>query len=87
MAELGEDENKKHENLLSQLEDFQIFITGKILKKLSRKNLAKILIFLKINKIFQKNYLIKQLKAGKKVYFKGSRSSKMESYLELLVND
>ena len=30
MAELGEDENKKHENLLSQLEDFQIFITGKI---------------------------------------------------------
>ena len=36
---------------------------------------------------FPKNYLIKQLKAGKKVYFKGSRSSKMESYLELLVND
>ena len=54
MAELGEDENKKHENLLSQLEDFQIFITGKFLKKLSRKYLAKILIFLKINKIFKR---------------------------------
>ena len=55
MAELGEDEeNKKHENLLSQLEDFQIFITGKIFKEVIKKNLAKILIFLKINKIFQK---------------------------------
>ena len=54
MAELGEDENKKHENLLSQLEDFQIFITGKIFKEVIKKKLAKILIFLKINKIFQK---------------------------------
>ena len=87
MAELGEDENKKHENLLSQLEDFQIFITGKIFKEVIKKKSSKNINFFENKQDFPKNYLIKQLKAGKKVYFKGSRSSKMESYLELLVND
>ena len=87
MAELGEDENKKHENLLSKLEDFQIFITGKIFIEVIKKKSSKNINFFENKQDFPKNYLIKQLKAGKKVYFKGSRSSKMESYLELLVND
>ena len=87
MAELGEDENKKHENLLRQLSDFQIFLTGKIFKEVIKKITTKNVNFFENKQDFPKNYLIKQLKAGKKVYFKGSRSSKMETYLELLIND
>ena len=87
MAELGEDENKKHEKVLNHLADFQIFLTGKIFKEVSKKIFNKNLNFFENKQDFPKNYLIKQLKAGKKVYFKGSRSSKMESYLELLIND
>ena len=87
MAELGEDEYKKHEKLLSQLADFQIFVTGKIFKEVIKKIPGKNINFFENKEDFPKNYLIKQLKAGKKVYFKGSRSSKMESYLELLIND
>ena len=87
MAELGGDENKKHENVLNQLADFQIFLTGKIFKEVSKKIFNKNLNFFENKQDFPKNYLIKQLKAGKKVYFKGSRSSKMETYLELLIND
>ena len=87
MAELGEDENKKHENLLSKLADFQIFVTGKIFKEVIKKIPSKNINFFENKEDFPKNYLVKQLKAGKKVYFKGSRSSKMESYLELLIND
>ena len=87
MAELGEDENKKHEKVLNHLADFQIFLTGKIFKEVSKKIFNKNLNFFENKQDFPKNYLIKQLKAGKKVYFKGSRSSKMETYLELLIND
>ena len=87
MAELGEDENKKHENLLRQLSNFQIFLTGKIFKEAIKKISCKNINFFENKQDFPKNYLIKQLKGGKKVYFKGSRSSKMESYLELLIND
>ena len=79
--------NIKHENLLNQLADFQIFLTGKIFKEVSKKIFNKNLNFFENKQDFPKNYLIKQLKAGKKVYFKGSRSSKMETYLELLIND
>jgi len=87
MAELGVDENKKHEDLLNHLADFQIFLTGKIFKEVSKKIDNQNVNFFENKQDFPKDYLIKQLKAGKKVYFKGSRSSKMEKYLELLVND
>jgi len=30
---------------------------------------------------------VKLLKEGKNLYFKGSRSSKMENYIEALIND
>ena len=87
MAELGDDEKRKHKNLINGLSDFQLFLTGKIfgeiIKEISRKKIN----FFKNKEDFPKNYLINQLKAGKKVYFKGSRSSKMEDYLELLIND
>ena len=87
MAELGDDEKRKHKNLINELSDFQLFLTGKIfgeiIKEISRKKIN----FFKNKEDFPKNYLINQLKAGKKVYFKGSRSSKMEDYLELLIND
>ena len=87
MAELGVDENKKHEDLLNHLADFQIFLTGKIFKEVYKKIDNQNVNFFENKEDFPKDYLIKQLKAGKKVYFKGSRSSKMENYLELLIND
>ena len=58
-------------------------IFKEVIKKIPSKNIN----FFENKQDFPKNYLIKQLKAGKKVYFKGSRSSKMESYLGLLIND
>ncbi len=87
MAELGVDENKKHEDLLNHLADFQIFLTGKIFKEVSKKTDNQNVNFFENKQDFPRDYLIKQLKAGKKVYFKGSRSSRMENYLELLLND
>ena len=87
MAELGDDEIRKHEDLLNHLGDFQIFLTGKIFKKVTEKIDNKKVNFFENRQDFPKDYLIKQLKAGKKVYFKGSRSSKMEHYIELLIND
>ena len=87
MAELGDDEIRKHEDLLNHLGDFQIFLTGKIFKKVTKKIDNKKVNFFENRQDFPKDYLIKQLKAGKKVYFKGSRSSKMEHYIELLIND
>ena len=87
MAELGDDEIRKHEDLLNHLGDFQIFLTGKIFKKVTKKIDNKKVNFFENRQDFPKDYLIKQLKAGKKLYFKGSRSSKMEHYIELLIND
>ena len=87
MAELGEDEKSKHKDLLSKLSDFQMFLTGKIFKEISKEISSQKIKIFENKEDFPKDYLVNQLKAGKKVYFKGSRSSKMEDYLEMLIND
>ena len=87
MAELGPNELSLHRDLLKSISEFEIFVTGKIFKQVySEIGIGKINFFADVNE-FPKKYLDKQLKSGKKIYFKGSRSSKMENYLELLVND
>ena len=87
MAELGDDEKNIHATLLNQLDDYQIYFTGKIFESLKENIKNQKHIFFKGKQDFPVDYLAKQLKVGKKIYFKGSRSSKMEIYLNMLLND
>ena len=48
-------------------------------------NLENILHFSSLES-FPREYLIKKLKKSKKLYFKGSRSSRMEIYIDALIN-
>ena len=82
-----DDEKNIHATLLNQLDDYQIYFTGKIFESLKENIKNQKHIFFKGKQDFPVDYLAKQLKVGKKIYFKGSRSSKMEIYLNMLLND
>ena len=65
---------------------FQLILTGTIFGEIQRKmNLENILHFSSLES-FPREYLIKKLKKSKKLYFKGSRSSRMEIYIDALIN-
>ena len=87
MAELGDKEHKIHFDLIKKLNKYEIFLTGPIYNGLKDKFENNKVEFFQNEKDFPINYLSKQLKAGKKIYFKGSRSSKMDRYLKLLLDD
>ena len=87
MAELGDKEHEIHFDLIKKLNKYEIFLTGSIYNGLKDKFKNNKVEFFQNEKDFPINYLSKQLKAGKKIYFKGSRSSKMDRYLKLLLDD
>ena len=87
MAELGDKEHEIHFDLIKKLNKYEIFLTGAIYNGLKDKFENNKVEFFQNEKDFPINYLSKQLKAGKKIYFKGSRSSKMDRYLKLLLDD
>tara|TARA_B100002052_G_scaffold293749_1_gene317385 strand:+ start:5215 stop:6372 length:1158 start_codon:yes stop_codon:yes gene_type:complete len=87
MAELGKDELNIHIDLLKNLKEYEVFVTGDIFKEAlnqSEKSNAK---YFNDSYDFPKEILLKKLEEGKNLYFKGSRSSKMEQYLNLIIND
>ncbi len=87
MAELGKDELNIHIDLLKNLKEYEVFVTGNIFKEAlnqSEKSNAK---YFNDSYDFPKEILLKKLEEGKNLYFKGSRSSKMEQYLNLIIND
>tara|TARA_B100000963_G_C22585295_1_gene652796 strand:- start:349 stop:1512 length:1164 start_codon:yes stop_codon:yes gene_type:complete len=86
MAELGKKEKQLHKEVITKLSKFELVVTGKIFEETLRKlNLKNILYFSDL-KSFPREYLIGELKKSKKLYFKGSRSSKMEIYIDALLN-
>ena len=87
MAELGKDEISIHADVLIKLKEYEIFVTGILFKKALKqlKNLD--VSYFDGLEDFPKQTLIKKLDAGKNLYFKGSRSSKMEQYLNLITDD
>tara|TARA_X000000368_G_scaffold175266_2_gene138208 strand:+ start:14818 stop:15975 length:1158 start_codon:yes stop_codon:yes gene_type:complete len=87
MAELGDKEYEIHFDLIKKLNKYEIFLTGAIYNGLIDKFESNRVEFFQNEKDFPIEYLSKQLKAGKKIYFKGSRSSKMERYLKILLDD
>ena len=87
MAELGDTEDKLHLSTLNELKEYQIFVTGNIFKKVFSKADSKQLTYFQGITDFPKDIFVKLLKEGKNLYFKGSRSSKMENYIEALIND
>ena len=87
MAELGSEEREIHYNLIKKLSKYEIFLTGDIYIGLKDRLENRKVGFFQNEQDFPNEYLSKQLKAGKKVYFKGSRSSKMERYLKILLDD
>ena len=87
MAELGDKEYEMHFDLIKKLNKYEIFLTGAIYNGLKDKFENNRVEFFQNEKDFPIEYLSKQLKAGKKIYFKGSRSSKMERYLKILLDD
>ena len=87
MAELGDDEHDIHLKTLSRLSKYEIFFTGLIYKEIKDSLDNKNHVYFNNEDDFPIKYLTKQLKARKKIYFKGSRSSKMERYLKILLDD
>jgi UDP-N-acetylmuramyl pentapeptide synthase len=87
MAELGSEEREIHYNLIKKLSKYEIFLTGDIYIGLKDRLENRKVGFFQNEQDFPNEYLSKQLKAGKKIYFKGSRSSKMERYLKILLDD
>ena len=87
MAELGDKEHEMHFDLIEKLSKYEIFLTGPIYNGLKDKVENNKVEFFQNEKDFPIEHLSKQLKAGKKIYFKGSRSSKMERYLKILLDD
>lgn len=87
MAELGDKEYEMHFDLIEKLSKYEIFLTGPIYNGLKDKFENNKVEFFQNEKDFPIEHLSKQLKAGKKIYFKGSRSSKMERYLKILLDD
>ena len=87
MAELGKDELNIHIDLLKNLKEYQVFVTGDLFKKAIKQSEKPNAKYFNGSYDFPKELLLKKLEEGKNLYFKGSRSSKMEQYLNLIIND
>mgnify|MGYP001179716370 CR=1 FL=1 len=87
MAELGKDEISIHADVLIKLKEYEIFVTGNLFKKALKQLKNSDVSYFDGLEDFPKQTLIKKLDAGKNLYFKGSRSSKMEQYLNLIIDD
>ena len=86
MAELGKDELKIHCDLLKKLEGYEIFVTGKIFYECLKTQKRDKLYFFENENDFPRKILSTKLDEGINLYFKGSRSSKMERYIDIIKN-
>ncbi len=87
MAELGKDELSIHIDVLTKLKKYEIFVTGSLFKKAIEELNPSNVNYFTNQEDFPKKTLITKLLAGENLYFKGSRSSKMEQYINLIIND
>ena len=87
MAELGKDELSIHVDVLIKLKKYKIFVTGNLFKKALKQTKTSNVTYFHGLEDFPKQILVKKLDAGENLYFKGSRSSKMEQYLNLITDD
>ena len=86
MAELGKDELNIHCDLLNKLEGYEIFVTGKIFYECFKTQKRDKLYFFENENDFPRKILSTKLDEGINLYFKGSRSSKMERYIDIIKN-
>ena len=87
MAELGKDELNIHIDVLINLKEYEIFVTGSLFKEAIKQLETSNVKHFNGLEDFPKETLVKKLDAGENLYFKGSRSSKMEQYLNLIIDD
>ena len=87
MAELGKDELNIHIDVLINLKEYEIFATGSLFKEAIKQLETSNVKHFNGLEDFPKETLVKKLDAGENLYFKGSRSSKMEQYLNLIIDD
>ncbi|URQ65587.1 UDP-N-acetylmuramoyl-tripeptide--D-alanyl-D-alanine ligase [SAR86 cluster bacterium] len=86
MAELGDKELEIHINLLRVLKNKSVYVTGNLFKKASDILSLKSITYFKNEYDFPKETLLERLRNNEKVYIKGSRSSRMERYVDILKN-
>ena len=87
MAELGKDELNIHIDVLTNLKEYEIFVTGSLFKEAIKQLETSNVKHFNGLEDFPKKTLIERLDDGYNLYFKGSRSSKMEQYLNLIIDD
>ena len=87
MAELGKDELNIHIDVLTNLKEYEIFVTGSLFKEAIKQSETSNVKYFNGLEDFPKETLIERLDDGYNLYFKGSRSSKMEQYLNLIIDD
>ena len=87
MAELGKDELNIHIDVLTNLKEYEIFVTGSLFKEAIKQLETSKVKHFNCLEDFPKETLIERLDDGYNLYFKGSRSSKMEQYLNLIIDD
>ena len=73
--------------MLKNLKEYEVFVTGDLFKKAIKQSEKPNAKYFNGSYDFPKELLLKKLEEGKNLYFKGSRSSKMEQYLNLIIND
>lgn len=87
MAELGESELDEHVKILDHFHEYKIWVTGRIFKKAVAKTKSKNVKYFENEKEFPTAGLRLLLQNNENLYFKGSRSSKIERFIKLLLND
>ena len=70
-----------------ELAEYEIFVTGSLFKEAIKQLKTSNVKHFNGLEDFPKETLVKKLDAGQNLYFKGSRSSKMEQYLNLIIDD
>ena len=87
MSELGESELDEHIKVLDHFHEYKVWVTGPIFKRAIAKTKSKNLNYFENERDFPTAALRLLLQNNENLYFKGSRSSKMERFIKLLLND
>lgn len=87
MAELGPNELNQHIEILDYFNDYKIWVTGPIYKEAKNLCKTKSVNFFEGEDDFPKEELKLALQTNNNLYFKGSRSSKMERFIKMIIND
>lgn len=87
MAELGPNELNQHIEILDYFNDFNIWVTGPIYREARKLSKTKTVNFFEGEDDFPKEELKLALQTNNNLYFKGSRSSKMERFIKMIIND